>query len=51
MKDQPLPAVVRCRKRQQDVAQVEGLSVGIRDGTSGSGRCEDLTEKEVRRDG
>ena len=25
MKDQPLSAVVGCRKRQQDVAPVEGL--------------------------
>ena len=25
MKDQPVPTVVRCRKRQQDVAPVEGL--------------------------
>ena len=32
--DQPLSAVVRCRKRQQDVAPVEGLSIGIRNGTS-----------------
>ena len=24
-KDQPLPAVVRCRKRRRDVAPVEGL--------------------------
>ena len=28
------PAVVRCRKRQQDVAPFEGLSIGIRNGTS-----------------
>ena len=27
-KDQPLPAVVRCRKRRQDVAPVEGLVYG-----------------------
>jgi Transposase len=38
--DQPVSAVVRCRKRQQDVAPVEGLSIGIRIGTSWSGRCE-----------
>ena len=25
MKDQPLPTVVRCRERRQDVAPVEGL--------------------------
>ncbi len=25
MKDRPLPAVVRCRERRQDVAPVEGL--------------------------
>ena len=38
--DQPVPAVVRCRKRQQDVAPVEGLSMSARNGTSWSGRCE-----------
>ena len=25
MKDQPVPAVVRCRERRQDVASLEGL--------------------------
>ena len=46
--DQPLSAVVRCRKRQQDVAPVEGLSISIRNGTSGSGCCEGLTKMELK---
>ena len=47
--DQPLSAVVRCRKRQQDVAPFEGLSIGIRNGTSRSGRCEEhLTKMELK---
>jgi hypothetical protein len=44
--DQPVPAVVRCRERQQDVAPVEGLSMRSRNGTSWSGRCEVLTDEE-----
>ena len=46
--DQPLPAVVRCRKRQQDVAPVEGLSMSTRNGTSWSGRCEGPDRRGVR---
>ena len=38
--DQPVPTVVRCRKRQQDVAPFEGLSMRFGNGTSWSGRCE-----------
>jgi hypothetical protein len=30
----------RCRKRRQDVAPFEGLSMRFRNGTSWSGRCE-----------
>jgi hypothetical protein len=48
-KDQPLPAVARCRKRQQDVAPLEGLSISVRNGTSWSGRCEVLTYKRSYR--
>ena len=39
-KTSPSRRVVRCRKRQQDVAPVEGLSMSTRNGTSWSGRCE-----------
>ena len=39
--DQPVPTVVRCRERRQDVApNARALSMSIRNGTSGSGRCE-----------
>ena len=38
MKDQPVPTVVRCRERRQDVAPfVEGLVYQHRNGTSWSG--------------
>jgi hypothetical protein len=30
------------------VAPCEGLSIGIRNGTSRSGRCEDLTKMELK---
>ncbi len=49
-KDQPVPTVVRCRERQQDVApNVRALSMSIRNGASWSGRGEGaLTDKEER---
>jgi hypothetical protein len=38
MKDQPVPTVVRCRERRQDVAPVwRALSISTRNGTSWSG--------------
>jgi hypothetical protein len=47
MKDLPVPAVVRCRKRQQDVAPVRALSMSVRNGTSWSGRCRVAPNQEV----
>jgi hypothetical protein len=34
IKDQPLPAVVRCREAATGRSPVEGLSMSIRNGTS-----------------
>ena len=40
MKDQPLPTVVRCRDGATGRSPLlRALSVRIRNGTSGSGRC------------
>ena len=53
MKDQPVPTVVRCRERRQDVApDWRALSISTRNGTSWSGHGRVSThEEELAADG